>query len=233
MNDKNKIIDKIKKLLALANNNTNEYEAIASALKAQKLMAEYAIEDFEIQEEVKEEPIEEIVSDVGTGNKWKYNLGSIVAKNFRCKCFYRGRWGIVFFGFHSDALIARQVFEYLFTTGNKLAAKHVRTNSYNRYSTKGMRNAYLAGFSEGVRSKLEKQCYALMLTIPPKVDNAYEEYAKTNIKGTINSNLNLDNLQENATAYYVGEADGKQAVDGRYIEAPKEENMLPAKLLLE
>lgn len=39
-----KILNKIKNLLDLANNNPNENEAIAAALKAQELMAKYNIE---------------------------------------------------------------------------------------------------------------------------------------------------------------------------------------------
>ena len=38
-----KIMEKIKKLLALANNNPSEDEAMAAALKAQEMMAKYNI----------------------------------------------------------------------------------------------------------------------------------------------------------------------------------------------
>lgn len=43
-----KIIKKIEKLFALAGNNPNEKEAEAALLKAQKLMAEYGIEQSQL-----------------------------------------------------------------------------------------------------------------------------------------------------------------------------------------
>ena len=39
-----KILNKIKNLLDLANNNPNEHEALAAALKAQELMAKYGVD---------------------------------------------------------------------------------------------------------------------------------------------------------------------------------------------
>ena len=47
---KEKIIEKIKKALALANNNKNPNEAQAAMLMAQKMMAKYHIEMQEVEE---------------------------------------------------------------------------------------------------------------------------------------------------------------------------------------
>ena len=43
MESREKILEKIEKLLALAGNNPSENEAISAALKAQELMAKYKI----------------------------------------------------------------------------------------------------------------------------------------------------------------------------------------------
>ena len=56
-----KILNKIKNLLDLANNNPNENEAIAAALKAQELMAKYNIELDQLDEK---KETREIVKEV-------------------------------------------------------------------------------------------------------------------------------------------------------------------------
>lgn len=73
-----KIIEKIRKCLALANNNPSEEEAKAAALMAQKLLAKYNISlvDVEQLEGKSEEIIEECVwfKDCvkGVARAWKY-----------------------------------------------------------------------------------------------------------------------------------------------------------------
>ena len=63
------IIEKIQKLLRLADNNTNEAECISAALKAQKLIADYNIEDHELQEGHESETIETLQSSYYVGHK--------------------------------------------------------------------------------------------------------------------------------------------------------------------
>lgn len=91
-----KIIEKVKKVLELSKNNPSAEEAKSAALKAQKLMAEYHISLSEIEAVEDVENISEKQVDVGNGNKWKYFLAEIVAKNFRCKHFYYGKSTVVF-----------------------------------------------------------------------------------------------------------------------------------------
>lgn len=65
---KEKIIEKIKKALALANNNKNPNEAQAAMLMAQKMMAKYHIEMQELEEaeepEIQQDGVE-IKKEVG------------------------------------------------------------------------------------------------------------------------------------------------------------------------
>lgn len=53
MNNK-EVIEKVKKILALAENNPNENEALAAALKAQKMMAKFHIQEEDLRDEVTE-----------------------------------------------------------------------------------------------------------------------------------------------------------------------------------
>ena len=59
MSNREQIIERIKKLLSHSvENGATEAEAVAFALKAQKLIAENDVEDWELGEECKQEVIE-------------------------------------------------------------------------------------------------------------------------------------------------------------------------------
>ena len=76
-----KIIVKIQNLLDLANNNPNENEAVAAALKAQELMAKYNVH-VESVHEMQEEIDEAIFNNMEhAGNRrWRRYLANIIAK---------------------------------------------------------------------------------------------------------------------------------------------------------
>ena len=126
--DMEKVIRRITKLLALADleHNPSENEAISASLAAQKLLAKYNLSMADVTGEKREEDIEQVVADVGTGNKWKYDLSVAVADNYACKTFSYEAEMIVFYGYKADVLIARRVFTYLFKVGNRLANQYVK-----------------------------------------------------------------------------------------------------------
>jgi hypothetical protein len=72
------VIDKIQKLFALAERGAGG-EAAAAASAAQKLLSKYHIEIDEVGQ--KEEPMRESSYCTQTGNKWKYDLASVVAQS--------------------------------------------------------------------------------------------------------------------------------------------------------
>lgn len=183
------IIDRIKKLLALAADNPSAAEATAAALKAQKLIADNDVAKSELYEKV-EETISEIHSDRYKGNLWSLVLARTIADNFRCQLYRHGfqEWGgkeysIVFVGYETDAQAATVTFNNLFKIGNRLADAEVRM-ARQRYGTAaGVKDSYLmgrgdGGFVGGIRSELEKQCHELMLVRSEKVDDYYEEISR-------------------------------------------------------
>lgn len=216
--EKNKIdvvIRKVQKLLALADKNKNpsEAEAISASMQAQKLLAKYNIDIANITGEQKDEPIEQVIADVGVGKKWKYALANIVAESYCCECFYCGVEMIVFYGFSSDVLIARRVFMYLFKVGNTLANKYVRRKRENEeLSTNGLYNSFCSGFCNGVEQELKKNCTALMLVTPKKVVESFEKFSET-FKTRDDSISAIDK-----EAYTFGEIEGKRALNAQYIE---------------
>lgn len=176
-----KIIEKIRKVLELSKNNPSIEEAKSAALKAQKLMAEYHVSMTEIEAIEDIENIVEEKINVGTGNKWKYSLSAIIAKNFRCKYFYYGKSSVVFYGYEKDAEIAAMTFKMLFNFGNKASAKYYQKQRQEyidcgrRFDGRGIKNAFLNGYLLGIKEVLEKQCTALVIIVPKEVEEKYKD----------------------------------------------------------
>ena len=212
-----KILNKIKNLLDLANNNPNEHEAIAAALKAQELMAKYNVEIGQLDnKEETREIVKEVYRQSGKHEmrKWKLNLAAIISENFRCKVFFLGgQKDVVFYGYKEDAKIALQVFTFLYEIGNKFAVRYYNKCKKEGIDTKGVMNTYLIGFRDGVAEVLQKQCTALMIVTPQEVKKSYEEMTKG--WGTAKTTLRISG---NAAAYSNGKRDGKDMTESRSIE---------------
>lgn len=211
-----KILNKIKNLLDLANNNPNENEAIAAALKAQELMAKYNIELDQLDDKKEtREIVEEIYhqSDKHEMRKWKIGLADIIAQNFRCKVYFMNKKDVVFYGYKEDAKIALNVFTYLYEIGNKFAVRYYNKCKKEGEETRGVMNTYLVGFKDGVAEVLEKQCTALMIVTPKEVTESFEEM--TSGWKTIKSTLRLSG---DTSAYSNGKSDGRDMATARNIE---------------
>lgn len=196
MDNKERVIEKILKIFELAKNNPNKEEAAAAAAKAQKLLAQYHIEMSDL-DDIDCNNANAIVEEeyvTGNGNKWKYGLAAIVARNFRSKIFRRGTSKIVFYGFTTDTIAARNTFEFLFSTGNLLAQREYTKARKEGRSTHYLKNTYLDGFMHGVANVLDKQCTALMIVTPPEVEAAWANKSnkmKTS-RSTLTTTVNRD-----------------------------------------
>lgn len=211
-----KILNKIKNLLDLANNNPNENEAIAAALKAQELMAKYNVELDQLEDKKEtREIVKEVYyqSDKHEMRKWKLGLASIIAQNFRCKVYFLGSKDVVFYGYKEDAKIALQVFTHLYEIGNKFAVRYYNKCKKEGRDTRGVMNTYLIGFRDGAAEVLGKQCTALMIVTPKEVTESYEEMTKDwkSVKSTLR-------LSGDTGAYSNGKSDGKDMATARNIE---------------
>jgi hypothetical protein len=214
MNTNEKIIEKIQKLLNTAKNSAaTENEAMIAALRAQELMAKYNVNLTDVESIDESEEIIEAEYYTGTGNKWKYRLADTVAQNFCCKSFWYGRHTAVFYGYKKNADIARDVFKFLINIGNKFATRYYMQRRNAGLSTVGVKNTYLAGFANGVKAVLEKQCTALMLVVPKPVNDAYS--VRTSNSKTVNTGMRVANDED---AYNNGYNRGKSVANSRYIE---------------
>jgi hypothetical protein len=190
--EKEKIIAKIKKLLAVneAAGATRD-EAINAAIIAQKLIAEHGIGPEDL---IDGKPREIVEEEIPFGKSIGYckALAAVVAKNFRCLSYInkqRGYTGhrcerkverdisVTFVGYDIDVAAAINIYEYLRDVGLRLAGAAVR-----RYRGRGVKGAYLRGFIFGVNAELEKQCEALLLVTPMEVEQYIEGMGMTDDK---------------------------------------------------
>lgn len=210
-----KMIEKVKKMMALAQNNPSQEEALAAALQAQKLMAKYNIHEEDISlEEVKEEigSVQTEQKHDSSLHKWRVQLALVVGKNFRCKVYKNGQ-DIVFRGYKADADLANDVYLMLYLIGDKLGSKAYK-EALKQGSGKGVYNSVTLGFYEGVRDALNKQCTALMIVTPKEVEEEFAEFSKNFKKSK--ASLNYNNID--GELFNKGYQEGRNAVAARGIE---------------
>lgn len=181
MKTQDTIINKIKKLLALAGNNPSEQEAQAAYAKAQALMAQYSIE---LSEESGEE-VEIVVMPCKHSNNEGYRkpLAVVIADNFRVKAFMSGNT-VMFFGAKMDVEIAVEVFNHAYRFSHNRGLKFERNARNEGRTTKGVANSYWSGFIAGLKAILDEQCKALMIVTSKEVEDAWEEKVKGMKKGS-------------------------------------------------
>ena len=207
-----KIMDKIKKLLALAGNNPSDEEAKAAALKAQQLMAEYnlTVTDAEDKLEISQQSY-----NCGVDNQWKYSLSQVIAQNFRCEHYWIGKKELVFYGYQTDCEIAREVFGFLFNYCKKRMTQVADKAYAETGSSKGVRFSYTRGFVAGIKEVLDAQCTALMIVTPVEVTDSFNEMSKGwksfSVKPAGASRFSEEH-------YNMGKQEGRDAMKSRAIE---------------
>lgn len=210
-----KMVEKIKKMMALAQDNPSEEEALSAALQAHKLMVKYNIHEDEVSlEEIKDE-ITSVFSEQKHGchlMAWRKNLAGVVAKAFRCKAYVSGQ-DVVFRGYKDDAQLALEVYLMLYTVGDKLGSKAYATQLDETGTGKGAYNSMTIGFLHGVQDAFNEQCTALMVVTPKEVEEEWEVFSAGFGKGR---RMNVRTI--NSKLYKEGYSEGKQAVKSRALE---------------
>lgn len=209
----NNIVSKIEKLLALASNNSNEQEAQAALLKAQKLMAEYGIEQSELTGE--KIAYKTTISKV-KGHGYFSKLAMIIGESFSCKVIIIGG-KCCFFGREDYADAALSAFTFAYNVMQKNARRICRENGFDpaRKGAAQIYNSYFNGFVRGLKSKMDEQCKALMIVVPQDVKDefcvVYPSIRMMKRKGTTRGT--------DYSAYATGFQDGRTAMRGRELHA--------------
>ena len=121
--ERNKILDRVKKLLALSTS-SNVNEAANAAAAAQKLMLEHKLTEEDVSDTQEGQMFELSMGAAGFASRWKFVLVTAVARAFFCEAVglrvgQRRKVRIV--GRREDVEIAARVFRYLHSEINRLA----------------------------------------------------------------------------------------------------------------
>lgn len=127
--DKGKIIERIRKLLALSKDKgASEDEAKTAAGMARRLMNKYDLSLSEIDIKKSDVIISEVATESWYPRFWTTTLATAVGQAFDCKSFRRGPV-FMFFGLEADTQVASYLFIYLYRTILDLLdkkRKHIR-----------------------------------------------------------------------------------------------------------
>lgn len=177
------IISKIKKVLALATNNSCVEEGRTAMLLAQKMMIENNISISEISERIEsKEVINQSVEESVRSSWWHKQLAVIISKNFRCETYISKRRNvskIMFIGLKNDHEIAKQIYIYAIKIISKNCKEYILQNSKNLSTKKGMKNQYIIGYLDGLKDKFAEQIknnsWGLIIVKDPMVDNIFKD----------------------------------------------------------
>jgi hypothetical protein len=171
MNDKSKILAKIKKCLALASS-MNEHEAAAALRQAQKLMAEHGISDLDIQAA----EAEERRTKAGAARRpamWETILARKIADAFACRVIlcstWRGGGEWTFIGCGASPEIASYAFAVTARQSKRARGEYIKSHLMRcKTATKTRRaDLFSEGWVRGVANKIaafagnEKQVAAI------------------------------------------------------------------------
>lgn len=199
-----KIINKVKKLFDLAENNNSEAEAQAALTMARRLLQEHGLSMMDIEVEPEKGGLAGEVSTSLDGRKrlsvWMIVLGDVIADYFDVGFLYRNivfSHKVGFYGNKANAQAALVAMPSLVSQIEALAKKYKNpTQEYyygkNRRLTMKMRESYRLGLIEG---------FAQHLILMKKKD---QEYAQTTALAVFNEDLKKEWLD--ATHLVIGVA---------------------------
>jgi hypothetical protein len=208
---KEKAKQKIVKLLALANDASDE-ESMSALAKAQELMLQHNIDEsdvFDYKQVQKSEAVIDTVIYQGRPQKWLYRLASIIAENFRVHTYYVSGSPIElrFVGIESDVQIAQIIFEYARGSAGYCARQFLQLPEIRRkYKRKWQLKqdyieGYLVGLSKTFRNQVRTNGYEIALQVPEIVKEEVERMGLVPGKDT-------SHQAKNNEAFYSGYAEG-------------------------
>ena len=211
----NPIIEKIQKLLALANS-SNEHEAALAAAHAQRLLSEHnlAMTDVEanLQRPQSADKVETTVAK--TLPKWVRNLSAGVCSAFDCQAIHHPAQGkMTFIGVGADVQVASYTFSYLDRTVRKLCSSYMKyrvndSNLSNR-NRELMRQSYYLGAVSTINLQLVQQKVQTPITpgalVPIKAGLIKKAVSELGAIRTVRGRRSYINSH----AYSQGQSDGK------------------------
>lgn len=180
MPDHSRIVERIRKLLALSQNNPSEEEAVAALLLAQETMVKYNLNELDIIKFTDSDSFVEQVAGLSGLKRiagWQSTLARVIANNFRCD-FYHAygqettRSGarrrsyeqeIMFVGLPTDVRICVEVYKRaldyadMYCTWYLLLYKVEHGRTLTKSESKQLRGSWHLGFVQGIHEKFKAQ----------------------------------------------------------------------------
>lgn len=208
------IIEKIKKLLALANSG-NEHEAALAAGHAQRLLSEHNLAMADIEAVRKPDKADRVKTTVAkTLPKWLRHLSGGVSTAFDCQAIHHPATGkLTFIGVGADVQIAAYTFSYLDQTIRKLCSNYMKQHTAETTANRQrelMRQSYYLGVVSTITTRLREQKAAT-----PVTSGALVLLKEGLIRQAMSEIANLRTMHSrksyvNSHAYNSGQTDGKQ-----------------------
>ena len=192
-----KIVDKIKKLLALGQGKANQAESELAMLKAQELLLNYGLTLKEVSDS--DEPYEKEVSKSRVKKStrgfpgWKIRIALVICPNFRVSLVLQKGWhgqkDLILIGLKEDVEVCQEVLPFAFTIFNecfhtflkKWKDEHLLINESRSISLR-VRNDYVEGFVSGLADKFRKQVKEKALIIVQ--DALVEKALRSSVSGS-------------------------------------------------
>lgn len=215
MNDRDKIIDKIKKCLALSAS-SNEHEAAAALRQATKLMAAHGITDLDMQSA----EVSEARTRAGAmmyPAAWETALAGTIADAFACRMLFTcnrpkkcGEW--VFIGMGASQEVAEYAFRVLFRQAKAARSEYIKSRLKRCYpGNKTHRaNIYCHGWVKTVTALID--VFTGVETNHPSI-NAYidRKYPSLRTKAPRGRNADRKLRADEEMDYIYGRLSGRDA----------------------
>jgi hypothetical protein len=208
------IIEKIQKLLALANSE-NEFEAALAATHAQRLLSEYNLAMADIVAAHKPDKADKIDVDTArTVPKWVRHLVAGVGNAFDCQAVHdSGACKITFIGVGADPQVAAYTFAYLDRTIRRLCGEYMKQRAgaaKTGSNRERMRQSYCLGAVSTIAMRLKEQ-----KACTPVTAGALVPIKESLIRQTIDAYGNIRTMRSRSSyvhpdAYSTGQRDGRQ-----------------------
>lgn len=230
--NKSPVIEKIRKLLSLANS-SNEHEAALAAAHAQRLLAEHNLDMADIDAAHKPDKADRIeLESAKTLPKWIRSLSAGVCSAFDCQALHHPATGkLTFIGVGADAHVAAYTFSYLDQVIRKLCSQFMKTNvtpSLAKRNRELMRQSYYLGAVSTIVNRLSDQKKQTPVTtgalVPVKDALIKQSMHEIGHIRTIHSRRSFIH----ADAYYKGQSDGKQVGIHKGVENKSHTKRLPS-----
>lgn len=175
MDDLEKVKERIRKLLALADNNPNVHEAANAAGQAQKLMERYRIEKiaYDIDHDIKDGDGEDDFGHIGRSgspldsagrlSSWRVNLADALASANACRIYIshvraygKSKKEIVMVGRESDMAIVRYMYSYLIKEVDRLCKIYCAERDFSKGEGRIAGNNFRLGAIEVIGKRLSE-----------------------------------------------------------------------------